>query len=199
MKPLSITLLKLLKPPSLCCVAFSQLPRNPPHLPLTQHLAGSPASHAFSFPCLFCPNCCCPHAHPMPFHLTCLHPTPSYAFLCPGGRTLLEPAFDLDLVFLEICRNSPLLSEYSPLFPGLDWPLFAFLSSHVTRPPCSSPSFHFTLPLSVCLPCTLFPAPSPHPFSYCQNPKEAEHIFHAMLPLPVTILPHVACAQPNRS
>lgn len=168
---------------------------NPPHLSsLTQHLAGLSASYAlFSFPCLFCPNCCCPlcTSHALPPDLSTSHlPMPP---LCPGGVTLLEPAFDLDLVFLEICRNSHcsqniVRSSLTRLAPACFSVLGTLPASMLL-----SPSFHFTLPPCVCP--APFPAPPLTPFSYCQTPKRP-HIFHAMLPLPVTILPHVACAQP---
>ena len=91
----------------------------------------------------------------------------------PGGVTLLEPAFDLDLVFLEICENSPLLSEYSLLFPGLDWALLASLSLRITRPPCSPPLLFSSRCLSLCLPPHLFPAPPLTRLLLLPNPKEA--------------------------
>ena len=55
--------------------------------------------------------------------------------------------------------------------------------------------FHFTL--SLCASASSpFPCSSPSPtFSYCQTPKRP-HILHAILPLSVVILPHVAYAQP---
>lgn len=79
-KPPNVALLKLLKPP-----LSSMLP-SASTLGICCSLSSYPASGKiclpsytlFSFPCLFCSNCCCPHERPMPFHLTCLHPT----FLC---------------------------------------------------------------------------------------------------------------------
>ena len=171
-EPPSITLLKLLKPPLSAVLPSASSLGTRGIFPLTQHLAGSSASLRslfLSLPFLsqlLLPSCT---SHALPPDLSTSHlPMPP---LCPGGVTLLEPAFDLDLVFLEICWNSPLLSEYSPLFPGLDWPLLALLSSHVTRPPCSSPLLSTSRCLSVCLPCTpslLLPSP-PSPIAKPQR------------------------------